>query len=97
MRGSGLGDNDLKSGLSRDFVLMLGEKHIDPADPELNKGASAEEQGATRFERGQNFFRAVQSTAQSLGTRCNWLLKTVPNAQHSDRQMAEAAAAVFFE
>jgi len=97
LRDSGLKEDDLKKSLSRSFVLMLGESDVDPSDPELNQSKKAEEQGLTRFQRGQNFFKSSQAEARSLGVDMHWLLRTVPDAHHSDREMGVAAAPVLFE
>ena len=72
----------------------LGESDVDPTDPDLNQSKNAEEEGSTRLERGQNYFRTVQATAGSIGASLQWSLITVPGAHHSDKQMSEAAAAV---
>jgi poly(3-hydroxybutyrate) depolymerase len=97
LRNSGLSPDDLKKSLSKNFVLMLGENDIDANDPELNKGKLAEEQGATRFDRGQNYFKAAQTTATAFGANMQWLLRPVPKAHHSDREMGVAAAPILFE
>jgi hypothetical protein len=86
----------LRYSFTRDFVLLLGNQDIDPEDPDLRKTEYAEEQGATRFERGQNYFRAAQVEAARLGGRLEWRLKTVEGAHHSDAQMIQAAVGIFF-
>jgi pimeloyl-ACP methyl ester carboxylesterase len=96
LRHTELSQERLSRSLGRDFVLLLGSEDVDAEDPNLRKTAAAEEQGATRLERGKNFFQAAQSEARRLGARFNWRLRTVPGAQHSDAQMAQVAAEVLF-
>ncbi len=96
LRDSNLGEKSLRKSFGRDFFLLLGQDDLDAQDPELRQTADAEEQGATRFARGQNFFRAAQLEATDLGVPFKWQLRTVPFAHHSDAQMAKAAAANFF-
>ena len=96
LRNSGLEESSLKSAFARDFILMLGSNDLNADDPELNHSRRAEEQGATRFERGQNYFQAATAAAATTGTPLRWTLRTVPGANHSDRQMATAAAAALF-
>jgi poly(3-hydroxybutyrate) depolymerase len=96
LRDSNLQESSVKASFGRDFILMLGQDDTDANDPDLRQTASAEEQGATRLDRGQNYFRAAQAEASRLGTALKWRLQTVPGAHHSDAQMAAAAAADFF-
>jgi hypothetical protein len=96
LRGSNLSESSLKRSFGRDFQLLLGTDDIDSQEPELRKTRAAEEQGATRFARGQTFFKAAQGKATDLEAQFNWQLQTVPGARHSDAQMAQAAVAAFF-
>jgi poly(3-hydroxybutyrate) depolymerase len=97
LRNSGLSPENFKRSLSRNFVLMLGDEDNDPNDPEMNQGRRAEEQGRTRFERGENFFKQAQAAATAAGANFQWKLQTVPNAHHSDREMGVAAAPILFQ
>ncbi|WP_047249595.1 hypothetical protein [Chromobacterium subtsugae] len=55
--------------LSRDIVYLLGSADTDPAEPELDTGCAAEAQGATRFERGLNYLRALPPARGGGGQR----------------------------
>ena len=56
--GSGADKKEsLKKSLGRQFVLMLGDRDTDPNHTELRKTPKAMAEGATRLERGQNFFK----------------------------------------
>jgi pimeloyl-ACP methyl ester carboxylesterase len=96
LRDSNLSKESLKISFSRNFTLLLGQDDLNALDPELRQTGAAEEQGATRFARGQNYFRTAQAEAAALGAQLNWKLQTVPGAHHSDTQMADAAATAFF-
>jgi pimeloyl-ACP methyl ester carboxylesterase len=96
LRDSNLSERNLKTSFGRNFFLLLGEDDVNSQDPELKQTRDAEEQGATRFARGQNYFREAQSEATALGVQLRWQLQVVPSAHHSDAQMAQAAAAAFF-
>lgn len=96
LRDSNLAESALRKSFGRNFELLLGTEDTDANDPNLRQTPSAEEQGTTRFERGQNYFRAAKSEADRLGASFNWRLETVPGSHHSDSQMAGAAAASFF-
>jgi hypothetical protein len=96
LRDSNLADARLKESFGRNFLLLLGEADLDANDPELRKTKEAEEQGATRFERGHNYFAAAQAEAASLHAQFNWNMAIVPDAHHSDKQMARAAVLQFF-
>jgi poly(3-hydroxybutyrate) depolymerase len=95
LRDSNFPEVSLKESLGRNFLLMLGEQDLDPNDPEIRKTSEAEEQGATRFERGHNYFQAAQAAAATLHAQFNWNVATVPGAHHSDKQMAGAAILQF--
>jgi hypothetical protein len=77
-------------------TLMLGEKDVDPNDPDLPRMPDAMAEGPYRFARGQLFFKELQQFAASRDLPLTWELKTVPNAKHSDKQMSPAAADVLF-
>jgi hypothetical protein len=96
LRESNLSEKSLKQSFGRDFRLLLGGDDLNADDPQLRKTVRAEDQGATRFARGQNYFKAAQSEASALGAQFNWQLNTVPGAHHSDAEMARAAASTFF-
>jgi len=96
LRHSNLSEQSLRTSFGRDFVLLLGQQDLDSEDPNLRKTANAEEQGSTRFDRGRNYFQTAQSEAAKLGASFTWQLRTVAGAQHSDAQMAQAAAAILF-
>jgi pimeloyl-ACP methyl ester carboxylesterase len=93
LRGSPAGADSLKKALGRDVVLLLGDRDANPNDQGMRQKPEARAQGATRFERGHNFFKEAESRAAELKCAFGWRLETVRGAEHSDRQMARAGAA----
>ncbi len=87
---------ELRKALSRRFVLLLGEKDDDPDDENLNKSDGAEHEGATRLERGENFFKAATSAAKDLGVPLAWELVEVPDTAHDGESMSKVAADAIF-
>ncbi len=96
LKSTNLSESSLRESLSRDFVLLLGENDIDPDDPNLRKTEAAEEQGTTRFQRGENYFRTARQEAARLGVSLRWRLRTVPGAKHSDAEMTPFASQILF-
>ena len=94
--GAKVGEAELKQALGRRFVLMVGEKDDDPDDDNLNKSAGAEKQGATRVERGENFFKAATSAAGELGVKLNWEFMEIPDTAHSGAAMSKHAAEMIY-
>jgi hypothetical protein len=89
--------NSLSQAFGKNLVLLLGDKDTNPDDPDLRKTPKANEQGATRFERGHYFFRHAQEKAAELDAPFSWSLSIVPNAGHSNKEMSEGAAKVLFD
>lgn len=87
-----VGERELRRALERRFVLMLGEKDNDPDDENLNQTEGARKQGATRVERGENFFKAATAVAGELGVKLGWELVEVPETAHDGAQMGRFAA-----
>lgn len=93
----GVGEAQLRQALSRRFILMVGEKDMDPDDENLNKSAGAMKQGETRVERGENFFKAATAAANELGVKFAWELIEVPDAAHDGEKLSHAAADLLYK
>jgi len=94
----GLGHSEIKSdqlqsSFSRDFLLMLGDQDIKKP---INDSQKANAQGENRFERGQNFYKQAQKTAQQKGFELKWNQTIVIGAGHNDAEMLQAAAPALF-
>jgi pimeloyl-ACP methyl ester carboxylesterase len=89
-------DEALRRYLAQPVTLLLGTAD-NRRDADLNVTPGAERQGANRYERGHNFYRAARELAQARGWVFHWTLLEVPGVGHSGRLMLgsdEAAAAL---
>lgn len=85
-------DASLRAALGKPVTVMLGDRDSDPAHRQLNTSRGAEEQGATRFERGQHFMADIRAEAARLGLTPQWREIVVPGVAHQQKRMARAAA-----
>ena len=93
---SGVGEPEVRQALRRRFFLLLGEKDIDAGHKDLKRTPQAMKQGATRLERGENYFKAVTATAAALGEKLAWELREVPAVAHEGAPMSRYAADMIF-
>lgn len=96
LKGTPVVDATLAAALSRPMLVMLGDRDIDPDHHQLNKSRGAEEQGATRFARGEHFMAAASEEARRLGVSLRWREVVVPGVAHQQSGMAKAAAVELF-
>ncbi len=75
----------LRRYLATNITVLLGQEDVGSRD--LATGREAEEQGSTRFERGENAFREAELVARQHGWTFNWHLAIVPGVGHSARSM----------
>lgn len=85
-------DTTLRVALGKQVTVMLGDRDTDAAHRELNRSPGAEDQGATRFARGQRFMADIRATAVRLGVPLQWREVVVPGVAHQQKRMAQAAA-----
>lgn len=90
------GEAELRRALQRRFVLLLGEKDNDPDDDNLNQSEGAKKQGASRLERGENFFKAATAAAAELGVKFAWELNEVPDTAHDGAALSRVAAQALY-
>jgi hypothetical protein len=85
LRGTAIDAGTLVHALSRDFVLLLGDRDtVDrPREPE------AMSQGRNRFARGLRFFAAATEMANEIGAPLAWRLVILPGADHSPGPMVQ--------
>jgi poly(3-hydroxybutyrate) depolymerase len=89
-------DSALRAYLAQPITLLLGTADV-LQDPDLSMREGALAQGANRYERGLNAYRAAQTLAQARGWPFNWKLVRVPAVGHSASGMfrsEEAALAL---
>jgi hypothetical protein len=93
---SGVSEGDVRQALRRHVFLLLGDKDIDAEHKDLRRTKEAMRQGATRLERGENYFRAIGATADALGEKLAWQLREVPGVAHEGGPMSRYAADAIF-
>jgi hypothetical protein len=79
------GEAALRRYLAAKITVLLGQEDVGSRN--LATSEQAEEQGSTRFERGQNVFREAEAAARRNGWPFNWRLAVVPGVGHSARSM----------
>lgn len=97
LRGAPIPDDALASMFARPLVIHLGDRDIDPDDPQLPREPGAMRQGPHRFARGQHFLEVARREAQGIGAPLAWRGEIAPGVAHSGQQMAPFAARVFFD
>jgi pimeloyl-ACP methyl ester carboxylesterase len=76
----------LRAYLAQPITILLGTADIlQDADLSMREGAA--QQGANRYERGLNAYRAAQALAKARGWTFNWKLIEVPGVAHSAARM----------
>lgn len=95
--GSLIERSALAERLARPLVVMLGENDRNPEDPSLPTRPGAQAQGPHRLARGELFFSTAEREARQCGATLKWRLVKVPNAGHSNVQMAPTAARLIRE
>jgi poly(3-hydroxybutyrate) depolymerase len=86
------GEKELRQALQKRVVVVLGEGDTDPNHPDLDRSEGSMKQGATRVERGENFFAAATAAARDLGVKFAWELSYVPGTGHDGAAMSRASA-----
>jgi poly(3-hydroxybutyrate) depolymerase len=86
LRGTVIDSAALAHALSRDFVLLLGDRDTEDRARE----PEAMSQGRNRFARGLRFFAAATDAASALGTPLVWRLVILPGADHTPGPMVRA-------
>jgi poly(3-hydroxybutyrate) depolymerase len=89
-------DAALRAYLAQPITLLLGTADVlQDADLSVREGAVA--QGANRYERGLNAYRAGEKLARAHGWPFNWKVVNVPGVGHSASRMfrSQEAALAF--
>ena len=84
-----------KKVFQKNLIVFLAEGDT-IRDSYLNVSDEADRQGSNRFERGNNFFKTAENYAARKNIPFHWQLRTLPNAAHSNRSMAPAAADILY-
>ena len=91
---SELSDAAIVSFLSKQLIVHLGENDTTPSTSNggpRNNNTLNNQQGFTRFDRGEYFFNTSQNLAQTLTVPFNWEQHNVPNVGHNPQLMANDA------
>ena len=91
---AGIDPSSLAGRYELDVTVLLGDQDTDPNASNLRRTPEAQDQGPHRFARGHTFHAVARSSAEALGVPFAWVLDTVPDAGHSNSQMAPRAAEI---
>src|SRR6516162_1044259 len=95
----GLGETDvdtegLRALLAFPITAMAGTEDVLTTGRFFPKGPRSMRQGATRYERAQNYVQSGHAAAAALQTSCAWKVIDVPGVGHDGKRMSAAAAPV---
>ena len=95
----GLGQTDVDTNglgalLTFPITVMAGTEDVVTTGRFFPKGPRSMRQGATRYERAQNYVRSGHATAAALRVSCAWTVIDVLGVGHDGRRMSAAAAPV---
>lgn len=84
LNGTSVDESAVRTLLSRNLTIILGECDTASADEDANVRDTSETrfQGKNRVERGKHYFEMGQREARRLGTAFNWRLAMVHKANH---------------
>ena len=95
----GLGETDvdtegLRALLAFPITVMAGTEDVLTTGRFFPKGPRSMRQGATRYERAQNYVQSGHAAAAALHTSCAWKVIDVPGVGHDGKGMSAAAGPV---
>jgi hypothetical protein len=95
----GLGETDvdtegLRALLAFPITVMAGTEDVLTTGRFFPKGPRSMRQGATRYERAQNYVQSGHAAAAALQTSCAWKVIDVPGVGHDGKGMSAAAGPV---
>jgi poly(3-hydroxybutyrate) depolymerase len=90
------GEAQVRQALARRLVLLVGENDNDPDEENQLASDGAKKQGASRVERGENFFKMGTALASELGVKFAWELVEMPDTAKDAISVAKAAAEAAF-
>ncbi len=92
LRGTAVSAPQLTGVFSRRIIVLLGDRDVDPLDPDLRRTPEALAQGEHRFSRGHAFFDRAKRAAAQRNAPFAWALRVAPGVAHSNGGMAPHAA-----
>ncbi len=78
---------NLKKFFARNLFVSLGTADVKTDSKDFPSYPEAMAQGATRYERGANFYKAAREDAKTLGCQLNWQRVDVKDSGHSIKMM----------
>lgn len=96
IKKSPLNKSNLTSLYATKLTVFLGTADTDRESKDFNATAEADQQGRSRFERGQNYFNSSKNKAAELNVPFNWTMEFVPGIGHSNAGMSAFALPSFF-
>lgn len=98
LKGVDLPQKDLNKFFAKDFMVAVGEADTVLSRSDLVKTPVANRQGRDRVERAQTFYNRAKEMAEKQKVPFNWRpVRLIPNAGHSQSDVAEAVAKILFE
>lgn len=79
---------NLAKAFAKELIIAVGEADTILSRKDLPKSLKAKQQGETRVERAENYYRFAQKLAKEKGLPFNWKFVLVPGVGHKQGQMA---------
>lgn len=89
--GTPVSEDRLRAILTKDVVILLGDRDTDRRHSSLNRSKGAMRQGPHRFARGKKFYQSAREFAEDKGWPFGWSLRVVEGVAHSNSGMAEGS------
>jgi hypothetical protein len=99
LRGTPLGDGDLRALVGAPLTVLAGERDVaTPEDDALLRGTpEAMAQGPHRVARARTYFAAGEALSRALGEPFGWRLAIVPGATHDKDEVMPSAGFFLFD
>jgi hypothetical protein len=99
LRGTTLGDDDLRSLVGARLAVLAGERDVATADQDalLRGTPEAMAQGGTRLARARTYFAEGEARARALGVALGWRFAIVPGAAHDKDEVMPSAGFFLFD
>lgn len=91
LQGASLSDGAAAQWFGKKLVILLASRDTGRRVKPLNKGLRSNAQGLSACVRGRRFFHAAILESKKLKVPLRWKLDVIPNAGHSNLDMASHA------